>query len=113
MSEDPGTETRIVDVKGRQVVVRSLKDAQLILMGRDATLLQKPNISGEKKLEASNYILETFESVIVQPEDVGYVHSLMRKGEIELSDLLSFMTAFHEEAPKKPAVRRGRPPRAK
>jgi hypothetical protein len=114
MSEDPGTQTRIVDVKGRSIVVRQLKDAQLILMGRDAATLSKPNVEPGRKLEVAGYIMDTFESTIVQPDDKAYVISLIRQGELELQDLLGFMTAFNEDAaPKKATVRRGRPPRAK
>lgn len=114
MAEDPGTDTRIVDVKGRAIVVRQLKDAQLMLLGRDAALLQKANILPSKKVEVAGYVMDAFESTIVQEDDKDYVFGLIRQGELEMTELIKFMSAFHEEeAPKKAAVRRGRPPRAK
>lgn len=109
---DPGNDTRLVDVKGRTVVVKQLKDAQLLLMSRDAQLLIKDDVTPAAKVEAGGWILDTFESAIVQAEDRAYVLKLVRQGELELKDFLGFLTAFQEpEVAKKPVVRRGRPPR--
>jgi hypothetical protein len=88
-----------------------LKDAQLLLLGRDARQLEDPKISNKDKLSIASGVLDMFESAIVQPSDHAYVLDLTRKGELELSDFLAFLTAFEDkeaEAPK-PVVRRGRP----
>lgn len=109
---DTGTDTRIVDVKGRAIVVRQLKDAQLLLMGRDAAILQKGDVAPQRKLEVAGYILDIFESAIVQPDDHAYIMDLTRRGELELRDFLGFLSAFHDDEPApepKPVVRRGRP----
>lgn len=109
---DTATDTRVVDVKGRAIVVRQLKDAQLLLMSRDANLLTRADVSGGEKLKAAGWILETFESAIVQPDDKEYVLTLLRQGQVELADLIKFLSAFAEtETAPKPVVRRGRPPR--
>jgi len=110
---DPGNETRLVDVKGRTIVVKQLKDAQLLLMSRDAQLLAKDDVEPAAKVQAGAWILDAFESAIVQAEDKAYVLGLVRKGELELKDFLAFLTAFGETEVKKPVVRRGRPPRSK
>lgn len=108
---DPGNDTRLVDVKGRTIVVKQLKDAQLLLMRRDAARMMQDSVPNDEKVEAGGWILEAFESAIVQPDDHAYVLSLMRKGELELVDFLGFLSAFTETEPKKATVRRGRPPR--
>jgi hypothetical protein len=111
---DTATDTRLIEVKGRTIVVRQLKDAQLLLMSRDAAILGKEDVPGGEKLQAAGWILDTFESVIVQQEDKDYILGLIRKGDVELMDLLGFVSAFSEpEVAPKPVVRRGRPPRAR
>lgn len=111
---DTATDTRVIDVKGRAIVVRQLKDAQLLLMSRDAAILGKDDVAGGEKLQAAGWILDTFESAIVQKEDRDYVLTMIRQGNVELKDLLGFVSAFSEpEAAPKPVVRRGRPPRAR
>lgn len=107
---DTGTDTRIIDVKGRAIVVRQLKDAQLLILGRDASILSKDDVSGQRKLEIAGYMLDMFESAIVQPDDHAYVMALTRRGELELSDFVKFLSVFRDEEPEpKPVVRRGRP----
>jgi len=115
-SPDPGKETRLVDVKGRQVVVRRLTDAQYILMAREAKMLKRSDIGGERKMDATSRIFEILESGIVQDDDREYVVNLVAAGKVEISDLLAlatvFATATETEVDDKPKVRRGRPPRA-
>lgn len=107
---DTGVQTRLVDVKGRTIVVKQLKDAQLLLLGRDAKRLDDDKVSATEKLTLAGGILDIFESTIVQAEDRDYVLQLTRQGELELQDFLTFLSAFaEEEKPKPVAVRRGRP----
>lgn len=109
---DTGVDTRLVPIKGREIVVKQLTDAQLVLMGRDASMLERTELDDRRKLRAAGDIMDMFESAIVQQVDRDYVFSLVRKGELELKDFLEFLTAFAPEPEvKKPAVRRGRPPR--
>jgi hypothetical protein len=107
---DPETNIRVVDVKGRNVSIKPLTDAQLLLMSRDASLLQKDGVPNAAKLQAGGWILDAFESVIISDEDKAYCTLLMRMGELTLEDFIGFLSAFSEE-PAKPVVRRGRPPR--
>jgi hypothetical protein len=111
---DTATDTRVIDVNGRAIVVRQLKDAQIMLMSRDAMTLGKEDVSGVEKLQAAGWILDTIESAIVQVKDREYVLDTIRKGGLEIKDLLGFVSIFTgaETAPK-PVVRRGRPPRAR
>ena len=94
-SEDPGKETRLVLVKDRNIVVRQLNDAQLLLLGREA------------RLASVGRIFDLLESAVVQEEDREYLMDLAVKGDLELNDMLGFIRVF-AESEQKPRVRRGR-----
>jgi hypothetical protein len=104
---DPGRETRIVDVKGRNVVVRAMVDAQMVLMAREAKLLQRDDVSSDRKLSGVSRMFDILESTVVQDEDREYLENLIAAGDLDLRELLSFVTVFATE--DKPKVRRGRP----
>lgn len=106
---DPGRETRLVDVKGRQVVIRMLMDAQLALMARESRVLQREDAPNARKVAGAARMFDMLESMVVQEEDREYVADLIATGELELKDLTSFITSFKPED-EKPKVRRGRPP---
>lgn len=107
---DPGRATRIISVQGRNIVIRQLIDTQLMLLNRGARLLQREDQDAESKSATVDRMLTILETAVVQPEDLGYLESLMAEGNLSLRDLLSFVTAFNEdEAEEKPKVRRGRP----
>jgi hypothetical protein len=109
---NPEADIRLVDVKGRQVSIKQLKDAQLILMGRDAKVLGDEKADGARRLNAAGYIMDAFESAIVSQDDKDYVLGLTRQGELEIEDFVGFLSAFRAPSEdKKPVVRRGRPPR--
>jgi hypothetical protein len=103
-----GTQTRLVDLKGRSITVRELKDAQQLLIQREAKILQGDEAGKDRKVTAVANIYDILESAVVQPEDLDYLTRLNVKGLIELKDMMGFITAFGEE--QKPKVRRGRPP---
>jgi hypothetical protein len=105
--EDPGKETRIVDVKGRNIVVRQLTDAQLLLLGREARLAAKDDVEQTRRLAGVGRIFDILESAVVQEEDREYLLDLTVQGDLHLSDLMSFITVFGEPQ-SKPRVRRGR-----
>jgi hypothetical protein len=110
-SPDPGRETRLIDIKGRLVTVRKLTDAQMMLMLREAKVLQSDEAGLERKLTALSRVFDILESAVVQAEDKEYLVNLNVAGDIEISDLMVFITAFGElEVVEKPKVRRGRPP---
>jgi hypothetical protein len=104
---DPGKETRIVDVRGRNIVVRELVDAQLLLLGREARLAMNPATDQNRRLICVGRIFDILESVIVQEEDRDYILDLTVKGTLSLADMLGFISAFQEDE-QKPRVRRGR-----
>lgn len=103
---DPGKETRLVDVKGRNVVVRQLLDAQLLLLAREARLAQRDDTDSQRRLVAVGRIFDLLESAVVQQEDRDYLMDLTVAGELNMVDLTGFVTVFTEE--EKPKVRRGR-----
>ena len=109
-SPDPGRETRIIQIKGRQVVVRMLRETQMLLLARDAQLMQRDNVDGARKLAAVARMMEVLESAIVQPEDRDYITDLQVSGDLEIKDLFSVLTVFAPDSDTpKAGVRRGRP----
>lgn len=107
MAEDPGKETRIVDIKGRSVVVRQLNEAQYMLMAQMAKVVSDRNAGGEARINAATIMLRLFNAGIVQQEDRDYIQELNIEGGLEISDLLQIITVFTEDQPKKATVRRG------
>lgn len=103
---DIGVETRLVPVGTRQIVVRQLKDAQYVLLGREAKVIGDNSSDGERKMKAVSRIMDLLESAVVQEDDREYLIDLNIKGELTLAMLLTFVTIFSTE--DKPAVRRGR-----
>jgi hypothetical protein len=110
---DNEPETRPVHIKGRDIQVKKLRDAQMVMIARDADLLGREDVDTRRKLDAVNSVMTMFESVIVSDEDKKYVIDLTRQGELDIADFMTFLTVFADEAPpKKPVVRRGRPRKA-
>lgn len=102
-------ETREVPVLGRNIVVQSPTDAQLLLLSREARLAQKEGTDSGRRLEAIARIFDILESAVVAPEDKEYLLDQVVKGDLHLSDLTGFVSAFN--APEEKAkVRRGRTP---
>lgn len=110
--DDTGRETRIVDVRGRNIVVRKIIDTQMMLLAREAKVLQRDDVSSDRQLTAVDRMFRILESAIVQPSDKEFLEDLMLDGELDLRELTSFVTIFSgedDESPK-PKVRRGRAP---
>lgn len=108
--KDPGRDTRLLEIKGRQVVVRQLKDAQMLLLIREAQMMQREDVDNTRKLVGIGRMMDVLESAIVQDSDRDYLMQLNVHGDLELSDLMGVVTAFREDQePAKVAVRRGRP----
>jgi hypothetical protein len=109
-SEDTGRVTRLVEMGGRHIVVRQLKDTQVMLMAKEAQLITRKDIPNQRKLVGVTRLMEILESAIVQESDRDFVTDLNVQGKLELSDLLTVLTSFSDEkTDEKPVVRRGRP----
>lgn len=106
--EDSGRKTQIVDVRGRSVVIRQLVDTQMFLLARWARLLQRDDLDGDAKLGFIDRMFSILESSVVQESDREYLTELMANGELDLRELISFITAFNETPQAAPKVRRGR-----
>jgi hypothetical protein len=104
--EDPGKETRLVPVRDRNIVVRQLIDTQLFLLSREARLASRDETDPQRRMVAIARIFDILESAVVQEEDRDYLMDLTVAGDLELKDLLGFITAFADD--EKPKVRRGR-----
>lgn len=110
--QDTGRETRLLEIKGRHVVVRALKDTQILLLAREAQILTRKDVDKNRIMQGVTRLMDILESAIVQDMDRDYVTDLTIRGELELSDLMGVLTAFRDvqtAAEPKPAVRRGRP----
>lgn len=107
---DPGKETRLVDVRGKSVVVRMLTDAQYLLLARESRVAQGADTPDERRLTSIARVFDILETAIVQEEDREYCIDLAVKGDLTLGDMLGFIDAFVTEDGEKPKVRRGRPP---
>jgi hypothetical protein len=105
---DPGRDTRVINVKGRSIVVRQLLDAQAILMMREARTLQRDDVDIDRKFKGVERLFNILETAIVQQDDRDYLTDLIVAGQLELRDLMDVVTIFSEEETK-PKVRRGRP----
>jgi hypothetical protein len=111
-SPDTGRETRVVDVKGRAIVVRQLKDTQILFLNREAILLSRGGLADDRVKAGMRRVLDVLESQVVQDIDKEYLMDLVALGDLELADLMGFVKAFREDdaEPEKPKVRRGRRP---
>jgi hypothetical protein len=113
-ADDSGRDTRLIEIKGRQSVVRQLKEIQLMAMAREAQLLTRPEgVDVQRKLLAITRLMDILESAVVQAVDRQYVIDLSLKGDLEVGDLMKVITIFAEVEPTKPVVRRGRPPKTR
>jgi hypothetical protein len=102
-----------VDVKGRDVAVQRLNDAQLLLLAREARLAQRDSTERQRRLEAIGRIFDLLESAVIEDADREYLMDLTVKGKLDLGDLTGFISTFtqEDEEEEKPKVRRGRPPK--
>lgn len=82
----------------------------MLLLAREAKVLQRDDASTDRKLEGVDRMFRILESAIVQPADREYLEELMTIGDLDLRELLTFVTAFQDEDDDKPKVRRGRTP---
>jgi hypothetical protein len=114
MTTDPGreTKTQTVDVHGRSVLIKRLVDTQVMLLAREAKILQRDDIAVNRKLDGIDRMFAILESVVVNPDDKVYMEDLMTSGELDLRELVTFVTAFEFTEEDKPTakVRRGRAP---
>jgi hypothetical protein len=117
MAIDPGRElapverkTRSVEVNGRSIVIRELVDTQVMLLAREAKILQRDDVSADRKIDGIDKMFSILESVVVEPEDRFYLEGLMVLGELDLRELVSFVTSFETGDEKPVRVRRGRAP---
>lgn len=110
---DPGRETRIVSVRDHNIVVRQLVDAQMMLLAREAKTLRRDDIDASRKMDSIDRVFRILESAVVQEEDRGFLDELIVSGDLDLKELLSFISVFNAEEDAKPKVRRGRPPAVK
>lgn len=108
---DPGTDTRLVPIAGRNIVVRLINDAQVALLLREARYAQRDDVTQERRMDAGARMFDIMESAVVQESDRKFLLEKITEGSVEMEDLMSFVTVFRKPPEdEKPKVRRGRPP---
>lgn len=106
---EPTNGVRPVTVAGRDIHIKKLTDLQMLHMLRHAKILQKDGIDVEQKLESADRMFAILNTVVIDPADRAYLTEMEESGEIELRDLLGFVTPGEDSAePEAPVVRRGR-----
>jgi hypothetical protein len=109
MTEDKGRRTQIVQVNGRSIVIRELTKLQLLRIGVYVSIAASNNVADAQKMEATGKLANILHKVIVQPDDLAWLIECEDNGDIELDELMGFISAFNEEdADSKPVVRRSR-----
>lgn len=103
--EDPGRETRLVPVAGRNIVVRQLTETQMLHLMRHAKILSA-DVENDLKLDSMDRMLKILNSVAVQDDDRNWLVEAQETGEVDIKDMLGWVRAFQDE--KKPTVRRAR-----
>lgn len=113
MAEDPGADTRLIPVNGRQIVVRELLPAQAILIMRLIRNLRRDigpdDVDRMTIINNTAKVLDIIESAVVQQEDRDYLEDLIVERKLDLKELVGVVTAFRDDVEEKPKVRRGRP----
>jgi hypothetical protein len=106
---DPGKNTRLVEIKGRTIVIKQLTDAQYALLARESQILQRDDIEKGRKVKGAARMFDVLESMVVQDGDRDFMTDQIAAGTITVSDMMEFVSTFAEPE-EKPKVRRGRPP---
>lgn len=109
MSQDPGKDTRAVDVNGRLVVVKAPNDAQIMLLGQQGTLVMSERTAPADRMAAAGTLMNILSALIVQDDDREYVKEQIVAGKLDMAGMTEFIQAFRDKA-KPVAVRRGRTP---
>lgn len=107
---DTARQTQVVPINGRSIVIRQLVDTQMFHLLRHARIMEKDDVDRATKLDSVEKIFTLLHRMVVQPSDLEYLIEQEESGNVELKDLLVFMTSFQDQEPEKPKVRRGRPP---
>lgn len=104
-------EPRAIPVHGRDILVKPVKDVQLVQMNHEVAITQSSNADNVRKMKAVDRIHRILLSVVIEDADKDFIEDLMADGELKMEDLLEFISAFNDEKVPKKAVRRGRPVR--
>lgn len=95
---------------GREVKIQQLTETQMLLIGREAKILQSPDVDTSRKLDGIDRMFMILETAVVEAEDRKYMENLMMTGELGINELINFVTVFGEGADETPKVRRGSRP---
>jgi len=109
--DETARETRVVEVRGRSIVIRALLETQLLLINHEAQILQRDDVPNQRKMKAMERMFTALVSLVVQPTDQEFLEDLMAEGSLDLRELVVFATSFFNEPEQTPKVRRGRPPK--
>lgn len=116
MTEPESGETRPVPIQGRDIMVRELTGAQRLLASREVRNIMRSDLDRVARVKALGRTFDLVEAMVVNPEDVEYLETLIMERKMDIEDFRPILSAFsdvalEEEEPVKPRVRRGRPPK--
>lgn len=109
---DPGRRTQVIEFNGRSLVVRQLRELQMVHLLRYNRILQSKNLGSDAQQEAVQRMLDILHTAVVQADDRRILVEMEEQGEVGLEDLMGVLSAFSDdeaEEPAKPTARRGRP----
>lgn len=109
--------TYLVHVAGFPATIKRLTDGQVMLIGRDARMIQRSDIEGKLLFQITGRLMSVFEAAFVNPAEWEQVMDEMAAGRLGMEEVAAavmsaFSSADDDEAPAKPVVRRGRPRKA-
>ena len=108
----PEIETRTVNIQGRDIVIKRISDTQLIQLNHEAAVMQRDNLDPVRLRKGMDRVFRALTSTVVGEEDADFLQDLMADGDLDLRELIEFITSFHkDQAPANGPVkvRRGRP----
>lgn len=105
-TDDTATQTAIVELHGRNIVIKLPNSAQLGLMAQQARIAAGDDPT--RKMRAIGIIMDIVQNLIAAT-DQDYVIDLMIAGKLDVNEVMALFDAFKEETRARPAaVRRAR-----
>lgn len=104
-------DTETITIKDREVLIKKLNETQMMLLVREARLLQSGRHDVARRLQAVSLMLDIVESSVIDPEDQEWLRTLAGTGGIGFGEMLEIAAPLENqvdgEVVAKP-VRRGR-----
>lgn len=100
-------------VAGREMQVKTITDAQFMLLSHEATLLQNPNIDKARKIKGVDRAFRVLTSVIVNEDDVEFIEDQMADGHLKMSELATSLLDVQRQKAQSTGVQTQGPVKAR